>query len=375
MTDIQDSLGQMGVSEEQAELMDVAANFCRNRAPSDRMRALLEDERGYDPAVWRDICELGWLGIALPEQYGGAGLTLAEAAPVMEQMGRAMMATPFMVSTLAAQAVLKGGSDDQRTAWLPKLATGEIVGTIALADPDNGDGMTALGQAEDGGMMLSGRLALIEHAASADIIVIQVGQGKKSRLVILETETLPGDALRREGIIDDTRRAYELQLKTHEVAGANVMPRDLAEAALAHVDLAGALLYAAEMCGGAFRVIDYTADYLRTRRQFGKLIGSYQALKHPLVDAFVNYEKARSHLYAAAHSFGDQGRGEVAVRMAKASAEKAYGYAADRAIQFHGGFGFTYDCDAGLHRRRAIWNASRFGDARTQKKRLAELLF
>jgi alkylation response protein AidB-like acyl-CoA dehydrogenase len=147
------------------------------------------------------------------------------------------------------------------------------------------------------------------------------------------------------------------------------------DAALAHAELVGALLYSADMVGGAFRVIDYTADYLRTRKQFGKVIGSFQALKHPLVDAFVGYERARSHLYAAAHSFADQGRGEVAVRMAKAQAEKAYSFAADRAIQFHGGFGFTYDCDAGLHRRRALYDATRFGDARAQKRRLAQLLF
>ncbi|MGB3721655.1 MAG: acyl-CoA dehydrogenase family protein, partial [Pacificimonas sp.] len=266
MNDIQESLGQMGVSEEQADLLEVAANFCRDRSPTDRVRGLLADERGYDPAVWKELCDLGWMGIAIPESDGGIGLGLAEVVPVMEQMGRAMMATPFMSSTLAAQAILKAGSDEQRAAWLPKLASGEVIGTIALADPDNGDGLTALGEAEDGGMMLSGRLALIEHAASADVIVAQVGQGAKSHFVILETANLPDGALRREGIIDDTRRAHELTLKTHEIPGANVMPPDHVEAALAHVELAGALLYAAEMCGGTFRVIDYTADYLRTRK-------------------------------------------------------------------------------------------------------------
>ncbi|GIR10230.1 MAG: hypothetical protein CM15mP21_4920 [Hyphomicrobiales bacterium] len=127
---------------------------------------------------------------------------------------------------------------------------------------------------------------------------------------------------------------------------------------LAHIELAASLLAAAEMCGGTYSVIDYTLDYLKTRKQFGKLIGGYQSLKHTMVDAHMGYERARAHLYSAAFLFGQQGEGEIPVRMAKAEAEEAFAFAADRAIQFHGGYGFTYDCDAQLYRRRAIWNAA-----------------
>ncbi len=144
--------------------------------------------------------------------------------------------------------------------------------------------------------------------------------------------------------------------------------------ALAHIDQAAALLQSAEMCGGTQSVIDYTVSYLQTRKQFGKVIGEYQALKHPIVDAYVDYEKARSHLYSAASSFSDQGLGEVAVRMAKAAADGVYSFTSDRAIQFHGGFGFTHDCDAGLHRRASIFHASQFGDAAWQRAKLAPLL-
>jgi alkylation response protein AidB-like acyl-CoA dehydrogenase len=124
------------------------------------------------------------------------------------------------------------------------------------------------------------------------------------------------------------------------------------------------LLAAAEMCGGTYSVVDYTLDYLKTRKQFGKLIGGYQSLKHTMVDAHMGYERARAHLYSAAFLFGQQGEGEVAVRMAKAEAEEAFAFAADRAIQFHGGYGFTYDCDAQLYRRprdlerRALWRCA-----------------
>ena len=371
--DLTDSLGRMGYSEEQGELARVAATFCAEKAPATGVRPLMDSANGFDDAVWREIAGLGWLGIAIPEDHGGAGLSLAETVPVAEQMGRRLMATPFMATTLAAQAILRAGDDGQKDRFLPSLADGSLIGTVAFGEP--GDRLAALGASEQGGLMLDGRATLVEHAAAADLIVVKVGDGAKPRLAVLERATLPDGALRREGIIDETRRAYQLILKAHEVPGANVLPEAGTAAALTHVELAGALLMAAEMVGGAAAVIDYTADYLRTRTQFGRPIGSYQALKHPLVDAFLGHEKARSHLYAAAHSFADQGRGEVAVRMAKASAEAAYSYAADRAIQFHGGFGFTHDCDAGLHRRRAIWAASRFGDARTHRETLAELLF
>lgn len=128
------------------------------------------------------------------------------------------------------------------------------------------------------------------------------------------------------------------------------------------------------MSGAAESTLDQTIDYLKTRRQFGKLIGAYQSLKHPTVDNFVAWEQARSHLYAAAHCFGEQGTGEVATRMAKVATLTALANAADRAIQFHGGFGFTFECDAHLFRRRAIWHGAVSGDAAEHKRRLADLL-
>jgi alkylation response protein AidB-like acyl-CoA dehydrogenase len=144
---------------------------------------------------------------------------------------------------------------------------------------------------------------------------------------------------------------------------------------LAHIELTASLLLAADMCGGAFSCIDYTLDYLKTRKQFGKLIGSYQSLKHTAVDAHQAYERARSHLYSAAFLVDQQGEGEMAVRMAKAEAGEAYSFAADRAIQFHGGFGFTYDCDAQLYRRRAIMDCAQHGDSRYHRRKLADLMF
>jgi acyl-CoA dehydrogenase len=370
-------LGRMGFSEEQADLLEVATRFCRERSPVSTVRRLMTEEPGHDPAVWREMGELGWLGIAIPEAYGGAGLDLAAATPVVEQMGRTLLATPFVSTTLAAQALIVGGTEAQKLALLPGIATGAPA-TVALAEKE-GDWDPEAIQAEahsDGPsrLKLSGRKILVCDAAVAEWIIVSVRHDGAPALVIVNREAIPAGALRREVIIDETRRSFELDLSGVSVARDQTLDPSRAVLALRHLHLAANLLAAADMCGGAEAVIGLTVDYLKTRKQFGKLIGSYQALKHPVVEAYVRYEQARSHLYSAAHCFGEQGTGEIAVRMAKATADWAYAFASDRAIQFHGGFGFTYDCDAQLYRRRAIWDAAQSGDGAWHKQRLAELL-
>ena len=371
-----ENLGRIGLSEEQADLLEVATNFCREKSPIETVRGLMSDERGYEEKVWKEIVELGWLAIAIPEEYGGVGLSLAEVTPVMEQMGRRLVASPFYAATLGVQTLIAGGTEDQKSSLLPKMAEGAVA-TLALSEENNDwnfVNIAAEAAQHDGKLKLSGRKRFVLDAPVADWIIASVLSDGKPALVLIEKAALPENALRRETVIDETKRSYELTLDGIEVPESALLDQDRTQAALKHIDLAANLLSAAEMVGGAQGVIDYTIEYLTTRKQFGKLIGSYQALKHPTVDAFIEYEQARSHLYAAAHCFNEQGTGEIATRMAKAQADKAYSFASDRSIQFHGGFGFTYDCDAQLHRRRALWHASQFGDAAWQRKKLADLL-
>ena len=370
------TLGRMGFSEAQGDLLEIATNFCRDRAPMDTVRALIGDELGHDPAVWREIGELGWLGIAIPEDLGGSGLLLGDVVPVVEQMGRRLMAGPFLSTTLAAQAVLSGGTDAQRQTVLPAIAAGEAA-TLALMEADgNWDlaAITSRADAEGDALALSGAKILVCDAAAARWIIVSVLHDGAPALVLVETASLPAGALRREQVIDETKRAFSLSLDGVRVPASALLDPQRARATLDHIHLAANLLGAAEMCGGTKAVIDVTVDYLNTRKQFGRLIGSYQALKHPIVDAYVQYEQARSHLYAAAHSFDEQGAGEVATRMAKTQGDTSFSFASDRAIQFHGGFGFTHDCDAGLYRRRAMWHSAQHGDASYHKRKLAALL-
>lgn len=369
--------GLLGVSEAQVDLLSQAGDFCRARGGAEKARALMESEAGYDPSLWDEIAGLGWLGIAIPESHDGIGLGIAEVTPVVEAMGRYLIAGPFLATTLAAQAVLKGGNEAQRARWLSKLASGTIA-AIAIYESHGDwhlDHVEARAERRGRKLRLSGRKTLVAWGEASELIIASVALEGVPVLVLLDTGLLPPGALRREKIIDETKRSSTLTLDGIEIDEDALMPKESAANTLAHLDLCMNLLTAAEMVGGSAAIIDDTADYLKTRKQFGRLIGEYQALKHPLVDAYVDYEKARSHLYAAAHQFGDQGRSEIAVRMAKAQAEKTYSHASDRAIQFHGGFGFTWDCDAHLYRRNAVWNAALGGDAAWQKARLADLLF
>jgi len=371
------SLAKIGFTEEQIDILGAAERFCREKSPMEKVRKLMESELGYDPEVWAEIGALGWLGIAIPEEFGGVGLSLTEVVPVVEQMGRRMMHTPFVSTTLAAQAIMMGGTEEQKKDILPTLAEGTAA-TLALSE-NNGDwdlaNIETTARRNEAGYVLSGVKTLVAdiHAAKWVVISAKLESGQIG-LFVVPTDTLSKDAIRKEGIIDETKRCFELRLDNVTVGEDALMDESLALQTLNHIHLAANLLSAAELTGGAQSCIDYTVEYLGTRKQFGKLIGAFQALKHPTVDAFVDYQKSRSLLYTAAFNFGQQGEGEVATRMAKAKAEETISFAADRSIQFHGGFGFTYDCDAQLYRRRAIFNASQYGDARYHKQKLADLL-
>ena len=371
------ALGRLGITEEQVALMNVAEDFCRDQTSISAVRELLAAGVGLDVPSTEAISDLGWFGIAIPEAYGGAGLSLAEAVPVAEQIGRRLMMVPFISSTVAAQAILAGGTEAQKRHYLPKIAK-EGGATLALSEANGSFDLAdiaATASLGEKGYRLSGTKRLVENLGAGDVLVLSASVDGEVRLFVFETHLIPSAAVRRETLIDETKRSYTLTLDGLILPHTALMDVAKASAALQRIDLAANLLASAEQVGAAQSCIDYTVEYLKTRKQFGKFIGSYQALKHTIVDAYIGYEKARSLLYAAAHNFEDQGKGEIATRMAAVGAGRALSFAADRAIQFHGGFGFTYACDAQLYRRRAIFHDSLFGNTRWHKKKLTSLLF
>lgn len=363
-------------SEEQEQLLEIATNFCRDKAPMSNVRSVIDADQDFDRAVWDEMASLGWLGIAIPEEFGGSGLGLGEVVTLLEPMGRNLFGSPLASTTLVAQALVQGGTADQQREWLPKISEGAI-GTLALSE-SHGDwdleNLTATATESAGMLKLSGTKTFVTDAISADIAIASVALDGKPALVILDREALDAASTEKEITIDETRRSYRLTLDGVEVRAENQLDAARTVTTLGHIHRAACLLLSAEMCGGLAGVLSVLVEYLNTREQFNRMIGSYQALKHPTVDILLALEASRSLLYHAATAFEDGEEGEIAIRMAKAKASESFSFGADRAIQFHGAFGFTHDCDAGLYRRRSLWCEYQHGDAAYHRKKLENLL-
>ncbi|MBD3649121.1 MAG: acyl-CoA dehydrogenase, partial [Pseudomonadales bacterium] len=252
-----------------------------------------------------------------------------------------------------------------------------VTGSVATCGVIEADGnwdltdIAASATEQDGQLRLQGTKCFVLDADVAEIAIVSVNLSDGPGLVLLEADEFR-DNLVRETVIDETRRSFQLTLDGIVVDKARVLPGKPFQA----IENAALLMLSAEMAGGLAGVLDVVVEYLKTRKQFDRYIGSYQALKHPTVDILIGMEGARSHLYHAAtiSDEGDARQVERALRMAKAQGSEAFAFAGDRAIQFHGGFGFTWECDAQLYLRRALWCQYQFGDERHQRGLLESLL-
>ena len=362
-------------SDEQAMLLEAATSFCRDQSPSSAVRARFGSETGFDQRHWQAMVDMGWLGIAVPEQHGGSGLGIAACAVVAEPLGRHLLHTPFVATQLAIQGLMAGGSTAQQADWLPRLATG-AVGTVALFEEDGDWDLAALqsqARVAGGTATLSGHKTLVADAAVADLVLASVQAEGAPALALLTRADVAG-RLQRETVIDETRRSFGLQLDGLAIPADRLITGGAARQALQAIRQAAWLLAAAEAAGGIAGALAVTVDYLNTRNAFGRKIGSYQALKHGCADILCQLERVRSHVHHAATLLAEGQDAEIALRMAKAEAGDAAVQAGDRAVQFHGGFGFTWDCDAQLYLRRALWLQPWFGDAGHHRRALAGLL-
>jgi len=363
-------------TDEQAMLLETAVAFCREKSGIRAVRNLLGSETGFDRAVWDEMVALGWSGIAIPEQHGGSGLSLAEVATIAEPMGRYLLATPYVSTQIAVQALLAGGTAAQQAALLPRIAQGAIASMAAFEADGDWDltAMAATASWEGTMCRLAGAKTLVVDAGVAEVFVVSVLLDGSPALAIVAAAAVPPGHLRPETIIDETRRSARMELDGISVAADQMITGPAALAALRAVRDTALLLATAEAAGGIAGVLDVTVDYLNSRSTFGRKIGSYQALKHACADILVGLERSRSHLYHAATLCAGNAAPEIALRMAKAEATEVFAYAGDRAVQFHGGFGFTWDCDAQLFLRRALWLQYSHGDAAHQRQQLARLL-
>jgi acyl-CoA dehydrogenase len=371
--------------DEQAMLLETAVAFCRDKSPVAAVRRQIDTEHGFERALWDELVGLGWTGIAVPDAYGGSGLTLAEVTTIVEPMGRHLLTTPYVSTQLFTQALLAGGDEAARTTWLPRVCQGAI-GTVALYE-HHGDwnlehidtraqraGSDTNAQHDGDMLVLHGDKTLVCDAAVADVLLVSCMFDGAPALALVPAAHLPADRRRRETVIDETRRVYALHLDGLRVPAAGLIHGDAARAALRAVRDTALLLASAEAAGGIAAALDTVVDYLNLRTAFGRKIGSYQSLKHTCAEILMGLERSRSHVAHAATLMGAGDDAEVALRMAKTESGDDYVFAGDRAVQFHGGFGFTFECDAQLHLRRALWLQHCHGDAAHHRKRLGDLL-
>lgn len=353
--------------EDQQLLRDEARRWLEERVPVGELRRLAEDPRGDDPGVWKELAELGWVGLLVPEAHGGAGLAAVDLAVLMEECGRRLLPSPLLPAILAARVIERAGDADAQARWLPRIARGEALAALAHADADGSWRYTAT-QAVLRDGAVHGEKHHVWGGAIADLFVVPVQvNGERARVRFAVVERGPGVSSEPEIGLDPSRRQARVrfdgapaQLLGGDVAGNETL---LAEALVA---------VSAELVGAADVLLQMTAEYAASRVQFGRAIGSFQGIKHPLVNVLVGVEQARSLVYAAASALvQDDPEAPLIARMAKVAAAESAVFAATRAIQSHGGYGYTAECDAHLYLRRARCGRPAFGDPATHRAWIA----
>jgi alkylation response protein AidB-like acyl-CoA dehydrogenase len=359
-------------SDELKQLRDQARRFLTERSPPSVVREVLEGRKAYAAHLWGAMAEMGWLGAAIPDKYGGAGLGYEGLCVLAEELGRVLTPVPFASSAyLASEAVLLAGSEAQKRRLLPKLAEGSVIGCFALAE-GSGNPDPASIRARCVGERLTGSKWPVADGAIADIAVV-AARDEAGEIELFITE-LTGDKVdrRRLTTVDPTRDHAQLDFagteaeRLGEPAGWPLVLRLLERAAI---------LVAFEQVGGADASLEMARDYALERYAFGRPIGSFQAIKHKLADVYVATELARSNAFYGAWALSaDAAELPLAAATARISATEAFHLASKENIQTHGGIGFTWDMDCHLYYRRSKQLALALGGAPWWKHRLVELL-
>jgi alkylation response protein AidB-like acyl-CoA dehydrogenase len=366
-------------TEEQDELRATLRRFLADKAPSEAVRRWMESDEGHDPRLWQRMAgQLGLHGLVLPQEYGGFGGGPVELGIVLEELGRVLLPSPyFSTVALAGQALAASGDDRAKARWLPAIADGSLTGTLALAEESgswNVEDVAAGAVRADGAghWRVSGTKMFVVDGHSADLLLV-VARADTGPALFAVDSGARGVTRTRLETLDPTRRLARVDLDG--APALRVGPEGDATAYLRTVlDLAVVAL-AAEQVGGAQACLDAAVGYAKTRVQFGRPIGSFQAVKHKCADMLLKVEGARSAAYHAM-SVASEGVADLPVSAAVAAAycADAFTLAAKENIQIHGGIGYTWEHDAHLHLKRAKSSEQLFGSPATHRGRLADLV-
>ena len=363
-------------SPDQELLRGAARAFLDERVSSAVVRALWADPRGSSDASWKEMARLGWLGLGLPEAFGGSGLGMVETAILLEELGRVAWPGPLLETALAARALVLAGSDAQRRRWLPAVATGDARGTVAFLDRDLDwdldptatsvelSGRLGVRPGGAGEARLSGVKRFVPSAAAADFLLVPAREPAGLSLFLVEASA-PGVTVEPVPALDPGARWATVRLAGVPVTtGARLGAPGEAGALLALLLRAGAVGAAAGLLGCARRCLDMSVGYAKVREQFGQPIGAFQAIRHRLAEMLVEVENAHVATYYAAWALDAQAEDALlAVSVAKAYVGEAARKVCGEAIQIHGGIGFTWEFDLHLYVKRAKALEAQYGDA------------
>ncbi len=352
------------LSEEQQLLQDVIRKFLESECPPGQLRKIFDSDTGFDASLWKGMAELGIAGLHLDDEYGGAGLEMIDLALVAESLGYGGAPGPFLGHALAGLAIQLAGSDEQKKTWLPRLATGDAIGTVAFGEAD-GVWQPEQWQLTAANGALTGLKLHVPSASIADAIVVGVAGGG---LALVE-KSAPGVRIQPIEGVDRLRR---IDAVSFEASPCESLPAGEAEAA--RVRDAGLVLLAADAFGGAARLVDMSVEYAKTREQFGVTIGHFQALKHQLATMAVELEPSRGLFWYAAHAFDHiPEESERAAALAKAHISDRVMQIARDAVEAHGGIGFTWEGDVQLWFKRAMFDRAFLGTPAVHRERAALL--
>jgi alkylation response protein AidB-like acyl-CoA dehydrogenase len=354
---------EFGLNESQEILRESARSFFAGECPMSEVRRLMETDTAYDANLWRKLAEQGYTGIIFAEEYGGVGLGKVELILLMEEAGRALLPGPFFSTVVLSGSIIDAvATAEQKKKYLAPICRGEARATVAILESSASWDLSDIKMTAAGGK-LSGEKLFVSDAAVADWIVVLARNG-----VFLVEQGAPGLMTSLLVSMDLTRKLYAVQL--HDTPAEKL--GDFA-AVMPAIDVATTALVA-EMVGGMQRTLDLTIEYAKTRKQFGKTIGSFQAVQHQCADMYLETESSRTAAYYAAWALQENMPDAAAtVSIAKIYASDAGRTVGNRGIQIHGGMGFTWENDLHLYYRRAKASETAFGDAIFHRERLARL--
>jgi alkylation response protein AidB-like acyl-CoA dehydrogenase len=362
-------------SEEQEELRKAVRRFLEDKSPETEVRRLMESTEGYDPAVWRQMAEqLGLQGLAIPEAFGGSGYSYVELIVVLEEMGRALLCAPYFSSVaLAANLLLASGDAAAQQDFLPGIASGTTIATVALAEAsgrwdESGVAMPASATADQ--WTLTGEKLYVLDGHTADLILV-AARADAGLSVFAVEKGAPGLTATPLSTMDQTRKQARVAFES--TPARLVGPEGAGWSAISKMLDLAAVALAAEQVGGAQRVLEMAVEYAKVRVQFGRPIGSFQAIKHKCADMLLEVESAKSAAYYAGWAAAeDNDELPVVASLAKSYCSEAYFHAAAENIQIHGGIGFTWEHPAHLYFKRAKTSELLFGDPTYHRELLAQ---